>query len=34
MVAHGYSDMVTPYGVTRYVLDHLPPIGDPSRDAA
>jgi len=25
MIAHGYSDMVTPYGVTRYVLDHLPP---------
>ena len=24
MVAHGYSDMVTPYAVTRYVLDHLP----------
>jgi carboxypeptidase C (cathepsin A) len=31
MVAHGYSDMVTPYGVTRYVLDHLPPIGEPAR---
>ena len=31
MVAHGYSDMVTPYAVTRYVFDHLPPIGDPSR---
>jgi carboxypeptidase C (cathepsin A) len=31
MVAHGYSDMVTPYAATRYVLDHLPPIGDPSR---
>jgi carboxypeptidase C (cathepsin A) len=25
MVAHGYSDMVTPYAVSRYVLDHLPP---------
>jgi carboxypeptidase C (cathepsin A) len=25
MIAHGYSDMVTPYAVTRYVLDHLPP---------
>jgi len=24
MIAHGYSDMVTPYAVTRYVLDHLP----------
>jgi carboxypeptidase C (cathepsin A) len=31
LIAHGYSDMVTPYGVSRYVLDHLPPIGDPSR---
>jgi carboxypeptidase C (cathepsin A) len=31
LVAHGYSDMVTPYGVSRYVLDHLPPIGEPSR---
>jgi carboxypeptidase C (cathepsin A) len=31
MVAHGYSDMVTPYAATRYVFDHLPPIGDPSR---
>ncbi len=25
LIAHGYSDMVTPYAVTRYVLDHLPP---------
>ena len=25
MVAHGYSDMVTPFEVSRYVLDHLPP---------
>jgi carboxypeptidase C (cathepsin A) len=24
MIAHGMSDMVTPYGVSRYVLDHLP----------
>jgi carboxypeptidase C (cathepsin A) len=24
MVAHGYSDMVTPYAVSRYVLDHMP----------
>jgi carboxypeptidase C (cathepsin A) len=31
LVSNGYSDMVTPYGVSRYVLDHLPPIGDPSR---
>jgi carboxypeptidase C (cathepsin A) len=26
LIAHGYSDMVTPYAVTRYVLDHLPPV--------
>jgi len=31
LVAHGYSDMVTPYAASRYVLDHLPPIGEPSR---
>ena len=31
MIAHGYSDMVTPYGMTRYVLDHLPQIGAPGR---
>jgi len=27
LIAHGYSDMVTPYAVSRYVLDHLPPFG-------
>jgi carboxypeptidase C (cathepsin A) len=31
LIAHGYSDMVTPYAATRYVLDHLPTMGDPSR---
>ena len=31
MIAHGFSDMVTPYGMTRYLLDHLPPIGPPGR---
>ncbi|MGA9323015.1 MAG: carboxypeptidase [Xanthobacteraceae bacterium] len=25
MIAHGYSDMVTPYAVSRYVLNHMPP---------
>jgi carboxypeptidase C (cathepsin A) len=25
LIAHGYSDMVTPYAVSRYILDHLPP---------
>jgi carboxypeptidase C (cathepsin A) len=24
LIAHGYSDMVTPYAVSRYALDHLP----------
>jgi carboxypeptidase C (cathepsin A) len=24
MVAHGYSDMVTPFAVSQYLLDHLP----------
>jgi carboxypeptidase C (cathepsin A) len=31
VIAHGYSDMVTPYAVSQYVLDHLPPIGEPGR---
>jgi carboxypeptidase C (cathepsin A) len=26
MIAHGYSDMVTPYAASRYVLEHLPPF--------
>jgi carboxypeptidase C (cathepsin A) len=31
LIAHGTSDMVTPYAASRYVLDHLPEIGDPAR---
>jgi len=31
MIAHGYSDMATPYAVSRYVLDHLPPSVDEER---
>ena len=31
LVAHGRTDFVTPYGVSRYVLDHLPDIGSPDR---
>ena len=27
LIAHGYSDMVTPYAVSRYLLDHFPPFG-------
>jgi carboxypeptidase C (cathepsin A) len=33
MIAHGYSDMVTPYSVTRYLLQHLPPFSGPDRTA-
>ena len=31
LVVHGYADMVTPYSVSRYVLDHLPDFPNPSR---
>jgi carboxypeptidase C (cathepsin A) len=31
LVAHGYTDLVTPYGVSRYVLDQLPEIGGAGR---
>ena len=31
MVVHGYADLVTPYAVSRYVLDHLPELGEPDR---
>ena len=31
LIAHGYSDMVTPYPMSRYVLDHLPPESPPGR---
>jgi carboxypeptidase C (cathepsin A) len=31
LVAHGYADLVTPYAVSRYVLDHLPDFQNPSR---
>jgi carboxypeptidase C (cathepsin A) len=31
LVAHGRTDLVTPYGVSRYVLDHLPDMGSPDR---
>jgi carboxypeptidase C (cathepsin A) len=31
LIVHGRSDVVTPYGASRYVLDHLPPIGGPGR---
>lgn len=31
LVAHGYSDMVTPYAMTRYILDHMPAFDPPGR---
>jgi carboxypeptidase C (cathepsin A) len=31
LIAHGLSDMITPYPMTRYVLDHLPPLDPPGR---
>jgi len=31
LIAHGLSDMVTPYAMTRYALDHLPPSDPPGR---
>ena len=34
LVAHGRTDLVTPYGVSRYVLDHIPDIGGAGSRAA
>ena len=31
LVVHGRTDLVTPYGVSRYVLDHIPDIGGSDR---
>ena len=31
MIGHGYSDMVTPFADSRYVLNHLPALDDPGR---
>ena len=31
LIAHGYSDLVTPFSDTRYVLDHLPPLAQKGR---
>lgn len=33
LVAHGRSDVVTPYAITRYLIDHLPPLGREGRVA-
>jgi carboxypeptidase C (cathepsin A) len=31
LVAHGRSDLVTPYGISRYLLDHIRPPAAPDR---
>lgn len=31
LIAHGYADLIIPYAVNRYVLDHLPRPGNPDR---
>ncbi|HEV2678827.1 MAG TPA: peptidase S10 [Aliidongia sp.] len=31
LVAHGYTDMLTAYGINKYLLDRLPDMGDPGR---
>jgi carboxypeptidase C (cathepsin A) len=31
LIAHGYSDMITPFAMTRYVLDHMPAFQPPGR---
>jgi len=31
LIAHGYFDMITPYAMTRYVLDHMPAFEPPGR---
>jgi carboxypeptidase C (cathepsin A) len=31
MVAHGYTDLLTAYGISKYLLDHLPDLGDADR---
>lgn len=33
LIAHGYSDLVTPYAMTRYLLDHMPAFTPPGRVA-
>src|SRR6185437_10726067 len=31
LIAHGRSDLVTPFEVSRYILDHMPEIGPQGR---
>lgn len=31
LIGHGYTDLVTPYMASRYVIEHLPPLTPPGR---
>jgi carboxypeptidase C (cathepsin A) len=31
LIGHGYSDLVTPYAMTRYILEHMPAFTPPGR---
>jgi carboxypeptidase C (cathepsin A) len=31
LISHGYSDIVTPYAASRYVVNHLPDLSTPNR---
>jgi carboxypeptidase C (cathepsin A) len=31
LIAHGVTDLQTPYMMSRYIIDHLPPLGDRAR---
>ena len=33
LIAHGTADLVTPYGMSRYIVDHMPPFDPPGRIA-
>jgi carboxypeptidase C (cathepsin A) len=33
LIAHGYSDLITPYADTRYILEHMPAFSPPGRVA-
>ncbi len=33
LIAHGYSDLITPYAMTRYLLEHMPAFAPPGRVA-
>jgi carboxypeptidase C (cathepsin A) len=33
LIGHGYSDIITPFAASRYVVNHLPDLGPPNRVA-